>query len=197
MRYLAASLYAGGVGLGVAMALGILIGQAVDGLEGRWQIVPIVGVWGTSVGIAALAFRSALRRDRPRAVVANAEASRGVADDGLMPEARFVVRVDEQRVVCRRPSGEEEMVRWEELEAVIIETNDSGPWGADVWWVLIGRGGSSGCAIPQGATGEDALLAALQELEGFDNERVIEAMSSTDNRRFECWRRAKAHGTPE
>jgi hypothetical protein len=118
-------------------------------------------------------------------VVRQAEA-RGRAD----PEARFVVTVDADRIACRRPSGDVESVDWDDLEFVIIETNDTGPWGADVWWMLGGRGGKGGCAIPQGATGEKQLLEALQRLPGFNNQGLIDAMACTENRRFLCWRGA-------
>ena len=110
----------------------------------------------------------------------------------LQPESQFVVTVDDKGVCCQRPSGDTESVTWDDLDAVIVETNDTGPWGADVLWLLIGDNGSSGCVIPQGATGEPALLAKLQSLPGFDNEQLIAAMSSFGNQKFLCWRRSAA-----
>jgi len=50
------------VWLVTVFVMGMLIGQAFDGITGFWQIVPLVGVWGTSIGVAALAFRHSLRR---------------------------------------------------------------------------------------------------------------------------------------
>ena len=38
----------------------------------------------------------------------------------------------------------------------MIETNDSGPFGADVWWLLFGADDRIAVAFPQGATGEQA-----------------------------------------
>lgn len=107
----------------------------------------------------------------------------------LYPESRYTVVVEGTGVTCRHPSGKEESVTWASLDAVVIETNDSGPWGTDVLWLLVSHSGPGGCVIPQGATGEEALLAALQKLPGFDNGQVIAAMSSTDNHAFVCWRR--------
>lgn len=105
-----------------------------------------------------------------------------------MPESRFEVTLDDEKVTCRRPDGNDETVRWDELAAVVIETNDSGPLGMDVWWLLVPRDSESGCVVPQGARGEDRLLSRLQELSGFDNEALIAAMSCTDNQRFVCWK---------
>ena len=107
----------------------------------------------------------------------------------LMPEANFVVTVEDQLIRCRRPGGKEESVRWDDLRFVIVETNDTGPIGTDVWWILGGSNAKSGCVVPQGATGEKELLRALQNLDGFDNKALIDAMTCVHNRRFLCWKR--------
>lgn len=109
------------------------------------------------------------------------------SDDNVQPEARYVVTFDEESVVCTHPNGTVETVLWDELGAVLLETNDSGPWGIDVLWLLVEKGARSGCVVPQGATGEEQLLHRLQELPGFDNKAVIAAMSSVENQRFLCW----------
>ena len=98
---------------------------------------------------------------------------------------------DETGVRVTRWNGLVEKVTWDDLEAVMIETNDTGPIGDDVIWILAGSKG--GCLVPSGAEGEQQLLARLQELEGFDNQAVIDAMGSVDNARFVCWRKP---GTP-
>lgn len=68
-------------------------------------------------------------------------------------------------------------------------TTNEGPYAPDVWWLLAGANG--GCAIPLGATGEDQLVEWLQALPGFNNAALIEAMSSSDNQTFVCWRRSE------
>jgi hypothetical protein len=83
--------------------------------------------------------------------------------------------------------GKTETVRWDDLQEVGILTTDEGPMVEDVYWMLVGTNG--GCAIPSGAYGMDKLLARLQQLPGFDNGAVIEAMGSTTNNRFLCWKR--------
>lgn len=105
----------------------------------------------------------------------------------MEPEAQFIITLTEEGVACRRPEGLVESVAWADLRAVLIETNDSGPFLMDVFWILIGA--HSGCVVPQGATGEHELLDRLQRLPGFDNQALIDAMLSTDNQRFLCWER--------
>jgi hypothetical protein len=102
------------------------------------------------------------------------------------PEAAFVVRLSGNEIINQRPDGQVERIALANLKAVIIETNDSGPWGTDVWWILVGNE-KTGCVFPGGASGEKEILEAVQKLPGFDNEVFIEAMGSTANQRFLCW----------
>ena len=99
------------------------------------------------------------------------------------------VTFDAEKVVRTMPDGRVESLRWDDLQQVTIMTTSDGPMADDVFFMLHGKG-QSGCAIPQGADGADALLQRLQQLPGFNNEAVIEAMSSTGDATFVCWKRA-------
>jgi hypothetical protein len=100
------------------------------------------------------------------------------------PEAQFVVEVTtDDEIVCRAPKQADQRIRMADLGAVYVETNDSGPWGADVWWLLNDYTGQTKVAFPQMATGEEAAIARLQQLPGFQ----VRGMNSTANARFECW----------
>lgn len=70
-----------------------------------------------------------------------------------------------------------------DLGAVYVETNDSGVWGADVWWLLNDKMGQTKVAFPQLATGENKVLERLHLLPHFE----ITGMNSTQNARFLCW----------
>jgi hypothetical protein len=100
------------------------------------------------------------------------------------------VSFDAESVTCRRPGGAVETVRWSDLRAVLIHTTDVGPAVDDVFWVLVGNG--SGCVIPSEADGANRLLERLQQLPNFDYDAAIQAMSSTDNWEFLCWKRQDA-----
>lgn len=105
------------------------------------------------------------------------------------PEARWVVAVDDEAIRVSDEAGGTRAVAKSELAGVAIETNDSGPWGADVWWLLFGAADELACAFPLGATGEKAAVDYLTALPGFDHEQMVKAMGSTDNRLFRVWRR--------
>lgn len=104
-----------------------------------------------------------------------------------MRESEVVVLLSEEGITCTRPGGLTERVRWDDLMRIEIFTTSEGPWATDVFWVL--SGSESGCVVPMGATGEREMLRRLQELSGFDNEAVIQAMGSVDDARFLCWAR--------
>lgn len=103
----------------------------------------------------------------------------------LSAQQKFLVSFDDESVMCRRPNGVVEGVRWLELESVAIQTTDAGPALCDVFFVLVGK--SSKCVIPQEAEGASALLQRLQLLPNFDYQAAIRAMSCVDNQYFQCW----------
>jgi hypothetical protein len=107
-----------------------------------------------------------------------------------MSEAAYIVSVEGDGISVTDPNGEEETLALEDLSGVMIETNDSGPSGADVWWLLFGADDRIAVAFPQGATGEQAAIDWLIALPGFDHDAMTMAMGSTANAVFPVWRRA-------
>ena len=103
------------------------------------------------------------------------------------PEASYRVAVDDAAVSCITPRGETCTVLFAELESVVIRTTDEGPIAPDVFWVLTGAGRT--CVVPQGVTGEEALIDRLGKLPGFKFEAMIAAMSCAENQEFDCWKR--------
>ena len=105
-----------------------------------------------------------------------------------MDEQTIYCEVDEDGVRVAMPDDTVCVVLWDDLQSVRIRTTDEGPFENDFFWLLEGAGGHV-CTIPQEAAGADDLLPRLQELPGFDNEAVIAASGSADNREFLCWQR--------
>ena len=107
----------------------------------------------------------------------------------LEPESKWVVAVNGDRISISDETGQIKSVTKDELSGVAIETNDSGPWGADVWWLLFDSSDQLACAFPQGATGGEAVIEYVSALRSFDHGEMIKAMTSTDNAVFAVWRR--------
>ena len=74
------------------------------------------------------------------------------------PERRWAISIDGDSIRATDEAGVTRVLLKGDLAGVVIETNDSGPWGSDVWWLLFGADDHVALAYPQGATGEEALL---------------------------------------
>jgi hypothetical protein len=102
-------------------------------------------------------------------------------------ERDVVVSTSDSGITAAYPTGTVQTIAWSSVSRIAVETNDSGPWGADVWWCL--EGPSSSCSFPQGATGEVAALGEIRErFPGFQ----VRGMNSTSNARFVCWEHVHA-----
>jgi hypothetical protein len=106
----------------------------------------------------------------------------------LMPEALYTVTFNDRTITTRHPNGDTRTIEWDELMLVGIKTTDEGPFVADVFWGLHGLDGKPQVIYPQGATGEEEVLAEMQRrLANFDNRQLIRAMGSTRNAFFVIW----------
>ena len=97
------------------------------------------------------------------------------------PEATYIVSLNGETIQVENPDRSNQTMSLSGLRRVLVETNDSGPWGLDVWWVIEGQ--AEVLRFPLGATGEDAFLTYAKRLPGFE----IGGMNSTSNAQFECW----------
>ena len=104
------------------------------------------------------------------------------------PEAAHVVSLEGETIVSRHPDGAIQQLAFSQLRGVAVETNDSGPWGMDLWWLLIGQDDRVAVAFPGGATGEQTVVDRLMSLPNFDHGEMIKAMGSTDVAVFFLWR---------
>lgn len=95
---------------------------------------------------------------------------------------------DDRIIAVDSGSGSVSTLAWADLASVTIITTDAGPFQIDLFWILSDRDARHSLTIPMDATGEHALLKAMQaRLSGFDNMAVVEAMSSTGHDAFQIW----------
>ena len=102
-------------------------------------------------------------------------------------ESDWIVRISDTSIDVTEPKKGSLSLLISELEDVLIATNDSGPIGTDLWWIL--RGNGKVLVVPGGATGEKEMLHKLQQLPDFKNDEVIKAMGYTDNAEFLLWKK--------
>jgi hypothetical protein len=104
-------------------------------------------------------------------------------------ERVWIVDSSGQTIKVTEPNGATDELAKADLTNVVIETNDTGPWGADVWWRLVGLDEKAVVTVPHGATGETMLLDYLLGLPGFEHAEMTSVMCCTDNAVFQVWNR--------
>jgi len=107
------------------------------------------------------------------------------------PYAKVKVSFDEESAFVQWPDKAAEAICFKDLIGVAVETTDKGPFIEDVWWHLASP--EKVVTYPSEATGADKILNRLQQLPTFNNERLIQAMSSTDNKTFILWDKQGRH----
>ncbi len=107
------------------------------------------------------------------------------ADDGP-----GVVEVDERQIsyFSAFAGG---AVSIEALARITIRTNDTGPFGEDMFWVLEEDGGNA-LHIPASATGIEGLFDAFAPLKGVDYNAITQASSGTHSGEFPIWSKQRA-----
>lgn len=142
--------------------------------EMTWLSVIVVGL-----AIVGWIARRALQR----------EGRRCPSGSGLYPECLYRISITDDEIQIAHPDGNTSRMQLRALTKVVVETNDTGPLGADVWWHWYGDA-QAVCSYPQGATGEDKALAFVQTLDDFDDDQLRSAMGCTSNQSLVVYKRA-------
>jgi hypothetical protein len=100
------------------------------------------------------------------------------------PLDRWSVSICEQNIVIRDGMGTQCLLRLSDLRRVVVATDDSGPWGADVVYLLYSDHAEPVGLFPLEAVGCDAFVAWMSEQPGFDGREMTKAMASTRVARF-------------
>jgi hypothetical protein len=112
----------------------------------------------------------------------------------LALEATDELQIDDMGVL-RISGSTRERIRWDDVQEIRIITTDGGPFSEDVFFALVG-GEKKGCLIPHDAAERFKLLEHLQSrFSGLDDDAIIKAMGSTNNRSFLIWKRADRAST--
>lgn len=101
------------------------------------------------------------------------------------PEAKWKVEFIGTTIRAIDCNGIESSIEVDGIHQTIVETNDTGPWGTDLWWRILPKNGI--LSVPGGVTGEPKMLENFQGFSNFNNEQLIKAMRSVDNAEFIVW----------
>ena len=104
--------------------------------------------------------------------------------------AMWTVEADAERIAVVDPQGSLKILARDALSRIVIETNDSGPFADDTWWLLLRDDGSVALRFPQSADGEHAVIESFLDLPGFNYEAMVTAIGSAEQVFFPVWRKA-------
>ncbi len=101
------------------------------------------------------------------------------------PLARWTVSLHGGDIVTSDGQGSQRTLPVHDLRRVIVATDDSGPWGADVVFLLYSNGPDPVCLFPLEANGRDDFVTWLAAQPGYRDRELAKAMGSTKVARFE------------
>jgi len=103
----------------------------------------------------------------------------------MQAEIQYQVNVTDESFSVTNPDGKSSSVALAKITSIIVETNDSGPWGMDVWFIVMGGKDGEFCTYPMRATNDSVALDYFSSLPGFK----LKGMDSTANAQFVCWQK--------
>ena len=103
------------------------------------------------------------------------------------PESQWAVAIADDCIVTTDGTGAERALPLAELKAVIVATDDSGPWGDDVVFLLYGDGSEPVSVFPLEAAGCQEFVAWLSGHQGYRDREMAKAMASTAVTKFVVW----------
>jgi hypothetical protein len=103
---------------------------------------------------------------------------------GSSPLAKWSVRFEGDEIATSDGSGTTHRLNVGELRRVVVQTDDSGPWGADVLYFLFTEDSRPAGVFPIEAQGCQEFVNWLSTLRGYRDRELARAMASTDVARF-------------
>ncbi len=100
------------------------------------------------------------------------------------PLAKWSVAVEGDTIVTSDGSETTRNLSIPELRKVVVQTDDSGPWGADVLYFLFTGDTEPAAVFPLEAQGCQNFVEWLSSLPGYDDRELARAMASTSVARF-------------
>jgi hypothetical protein len=110
------------------------------------------------------------------------------------PLTRWSVRFVDGDIVTNDGQGTERKLSLSDLRRVVVATDDSGPWSADVVFLLYSDGSDPVGMFPLEADGRDEFVGWLSAQPRYQDRELAKAMGSTQVARFEVLA-AKPHGS--
>lgn len=107
-----------------------------------------------------------------------------IRDWNSPPLAKWSVRFEGDEIATSDGLETTHRLSIRELRKVVVQTDDSGPWGADVLYFLFTEDPQPAGVFPIEAQGCQEFVNWLSTLRGYRDRELARAMASTDVARF-------------
>lgn len=97
------------------------------------------------------------------------------------------VTVSGANIITTDGTGERRVVAISDLSSIVVATDDSGPWGDDVVFILYGADGQPLSIFPSGARGNEEFVKWMAITPGYRDRELARSMASTQVARFTVW----------
>ena len=105
------------------------------------------------------------------------------------PAGNWSVMLDMHDLITTDGTGAERRIPVQALTSVVVATDDSGPWGDDVVFLLFAGEPEAATIFPLEARGCQGFVEYLSKLPGYNDKAMATAMGSTSVARFIVWER--------
>lgn len=113
--------------------------------------------------------------------------------DKSLNTTKVTVLIDQEGVRVTRMSSKTEEIKWNDIGEISIITTSEGPFMEDVYLCLSSIDGKYGCAVPSMVEGYIEVYDRVSKFEGFNFQKVIEAMSCTTDAKFIVWEKCQVN----
>lgn len=107
-----------------------------------------------------------------------------IREANASPLAKWSVRLEGDHIITSDGVGNSHTLPTAELQKVVVQTDDSGPWGADVLYFLFSSETEPAGVFPIEAQGCQEFVEWLSIGPGYRDEELASAMASTDVAKF-------------
>jgi len=104
-----------------------------------------------------------------------------------LPQSLWSVAIRNDSIVTTDGTGATRIVLIADLMSIVVATDDSGPWDADVVFMLYGGGSDVLTIFPLEAQGCQDFVKWMAKLPGYCDREFKRAMGSTNIARFVAW----------
>jgi len=107
-------------------------------------------------------------------------------ESGYGPKSKWKVEINGIAIHITDYDGMKNAIELNRIQQISLETNDSSPWGTDLWWRITSDKATH--SFPGGSKGENELLEHFKTSPNFDKDQYHNALKTITTAEFIVWK---------